>query len=296
MSKEHEQRKEKKSYIFSVDSFSNGISFGQIGSSDFSNFESLPRMLSLKLADDASMALLRSRFVFNKTDSKASSLIELDNHLFKLSRNGILRSSEIYFGNAQDPFFPFDSKFDVSMKFLEIFKKYMPGMLHVQTRSPLIVLAMPVFKSLGKHCSITIGLETCCEDSASRYTPSLPRVSERLKTIRALRQFGIEVKIQVGPVLPYGDWKSDAKKFAEILVEHADFISVLPITDGSKSAESGLRKNPVALKLAQDRKFHWLRRDSARPLLQAIEDIAPEKLVSPQRAQFTNRQLSIFAA
>lgn len=44
--------------------------------------------------------------------------------------------------------------------------------------------------------------------------------------------------LQVGPLLPYGDWKVDASKFAQLLVENADYIYVRPITDGSeKKAE-----------------------------------------------------------
>ncbi|MCB0336834.1 MAG: hypothetical protein KDD62_11035 [Bdellovibrionales bacterium] len=282
-------------YIFSVDSFSNGIAFGQHPVSD-SVSEETRRHYRLRLDQDQEVVRLRSRYVLRPHRDQSNCLHELEANLMRLSNNGILRSSEIFFGTTTDPFHPFEHKFDASMKFLEIFRRYVPGMLHVQTRSPLIVLALPIFKALGKNVTITLGVETNCEKSRQRYTPDLPRIEERLKTAQALRRFGIEVHIQVGPVLPYGDWKTDAKGFAQTLVDHADFIRVLPLTDGSSQSEKRLRKNAVALRVAEDRKFHWLRTDSAVPLLNAIHEIAPEKLEQPVRKHMEDRQLNIFAA
>lgn len=200
---EPEEQTYDKPVMYTVDSFSNGIAFGQHKLEEGQD----PReVYSLRLRDDVEMIRLRSRYALHKERP----LYELERHLMRLSRQGILRSAIIYFGTTTDPFFPFEGKFDASMKFLELFRRYTPGMLHVQTRSPLIVLALPVFKALGKHVSVTIGLESCLEDSVQRYTPGLPRVEERLKTAAALRKFGIEVMLQVHPVLPYGDWRKDA--------------------------------------------------------------------------------------
>src|SRR5690606_29138873 len=118
---------------------------------------------------------------------------------------------------------------------------------------------------------------------------------ERLKAAAALRRFGIEVTIQVGPVLPCGDWRADAAEFATLLAENADYINLFPLTDGSEKTDRRIRGTPLARKLAQDRKFHWLRRDSAEPLRDAIARIAPEKLVEPRRSQLEEKQLKIFA-
>jgi DNA repair photolyase len=179
---------------------------------------------------------------------------------------------------------------------LELFRRYTPGMLYVQTRSPLIVLALPVFKALGQHVSITIGVETPLEEAVQQYTPGLPRVAERLKTATALRRFGIEVNLQVYPVLPYGDWKKDAESFAQILIDHADHIYVNSITDGTDKVEKKVSSMAAAKKLAMDRKFHWLRPDAANPLITEIERLAPEKLRSPERGHLKDKQMKIFAA
>lgn len=274
--------------VYSVDSFANGIAFGQ---HKFPDSEDPRDHYCLKIDDDTELTRLRSRYTLNKQNP----FCELERHLMRLSSQGVLRSACVYFGVTTDPFLPFEAKFDASMRFLELFKKYTPGLLVVQTRSPLLVIAMPVLTRLGCHCAVTLGLETNLEESARRYTSQLPRVEERLKMATALRRFGIEVNIQVAPVLPYGDWKADAGRFADTLVQHADGIHVRSITDGSERVERRLRTNVVAQKLAQDRKFHWLRPDSARVLLTEIEKRAPEKLILKDRPHLKDRQMPLFA-
>ena len=155
---------------------------------------------------------------------------------------------------------------------------------------------MPVLRRLARHAVVTIGLETCDDTSVRRYTPGLPKVGERLKAVTAMRHFGIEVTLQVNPVLPYGDWKADANNFAEILCKHGDYVNVSSITDGSEQTERRIRGSEIARNLARDRKFHYLRADSAEPLIKAIKSIAPQKLEMPKRSFLSDKQISIFAA
>ncbi|MCO6429861.1 MAG: radical SAM protein [Deltaproteobacteria bacterium] len=277
------------SKVFTVDSFANGISFGphkpEPGRSE-------REMYMLRMQDDAELLKLRSRYAIGRSNP----LDELEKNLMRLSRKGVLGRSTIYFGLGTDPFLPFEGKFDTSMRFLELFSKYRPGLLVVQTRSPLIVIAMPALKRLGKHVSVTLGVETPDEQAVRRYTPGFPRAKERLKTAQALRHFGIEVGIQVAPLLPYGDWKADAVEFAQILCDHADHLHIRPLSDGSDQGDRRSRSSESAKALARDRKFHWLRPDAANPLITAVELLAPEKLKAPERKHLFNKQMSIFAA
>lgn len=274
---------------YTVDSFENGIAFGQHKLEEDQD----PRdFYSLRIRDDSELVRLRSRYVLHKNNP----LAELERQLMRLSTQGVLRSSVIYLGTTTDPFHPFAGKFDASMKFLELFMRYTPGKLIVQTRSPLVVIAMPVFRKLGHHAAVTIGVETCLEDTVARYTPGLPRVDERLKAATALRRFGIPVTLQVSPVLPYGDWRADAGRFAEVLAENGDYVYVRSITDGTDRVERQIRSTPLAKRLAEDRKFHWLRPDAAMPLLNALEVIAPEKLKAPNLKSLGDKQLRMFAA
>ena len=274
---------------YTVDSFANGIAFGQHRLERGGD----PRdFYALRLKDDSEMLRLRSRYALHSSNP----LSELEMHLQRLSRHGILRQSTIYLGTTCDPFYPFEGKFDASIKFLEMFQRYTPGQLVIQTRSPLIVIAIPVLKRLGERAAVTIGIETHLDDVVRRYTPGLPRVEDRLKTATALRRFGVQVSLQVAPVLPYGDWRSEAGRFAEVLAENGDYVYVRALSDGSERCERKLRQSALAQKLAQDRRFHWLRPDAANPLISALEKIAPEKLRVPDRPHLAERQLEIFAA
>lgn len=275
--------------VFSVDSFDNGIAFGQHRYVSDSNLRATHR---LKIMEDEEIIKLRTRYALYH----GTPLQKLELRLMRLSRYGLLRHSVIYFGTTTDPFQPFEGKFDASMKFLELFRRYTPGLLVVQTRSPLVVIAMPVFRKLGVHAAVTIGIETNINEMAQRYTPNLPRVEERLKAARALRNFGVEVTLQVGPVLPYGDWKKDARPFAELLSDHGDYIYVQPLTDGSEQRERQVRTTALAKRLAEDRRFQWLRPDAHIPLTNELEKIAPQKLKEPVRSHLKTRQVSMFAA
>lgn len=129
----------------------------------------------------------------------------------------------IILGAKSDPFIPFQGKFDSALRVIETMAALRPSMLFIQTRSPLIVLALPVLKSLGNAVCVTVALETVDETEAVRLTPSLPRPNERIKTARTLKNFGIRTLIQLAPTS-----SSSIKKLAATAVEIADHIIVCP--------------------------------------------------------------------
>jgi DNA repair photolyase len=220
-------------------------------------------------------------------------LADLERNLERLSARGELRQTTVIFGVTTDPFHPFDEKFATSMRFLELFERYSPGKLIIQTRSPLVVIGLPVLKKVKNTTFVSIGIETPSDEVRQRYTPTLPSVSERWKTVRALKRFGLKVGIQVSPLLPYGDWREDASAFAEDLVAEADWVSVTSIAQGAGNARpSGV----LARKLAAERQFFWLRADTHRPLSDALHRIAPEKMYHPAAIEVPNPQLQLFGA
>jgi len=269
--------------ILVVDSYARGISIGRADSEE--------RSFQLLIDGDggASPGGLRSRYVMQSGEP----LGDLERHLARLSSRGELRRTTVVFGVTTDPFHPFDEKFATSMKFLELFERYAPGKLVVQTRSPLIVIGLPVLKQIRHNTFVQIGLETPMEEVRRRYTPDLPTVSERWKTIRALKRFGFKVGVQVGPMLPYGDWRKDAAAFAEDIVAEADFVSVQSVADAARGARPS---GAIARKLAADRQFFWLRADTRKPLCEAIERLAPGKLSHPASIELPDAQLALFRA
>jgi hypothetical protein len=275
--------------IFAVDSFASGISFGQhkipagVDPRDY---------YSLRLEEEAMPGGVRSRYILDRKNP----LHELEKRLEQLACRGILGTSIIHFGTMCDPFSPFSGKFDASMRFLELFNRFVPGQLVVQTRSPLIVIALPVLKKLGSKAAVTLGIETPSQQAADRYTPGLPQVGERLRAANVLRRFNVEVTLQVGPVLPYGDFRRSAGEFAKVLSAHSDYIHLMPMTDGSAAREKQIRSSVIAKKLAADGEFSLLGPGATQPLKTALDEIAPRKMQLPLREHLKPRQMSIFAA
>lgn len=264
-----------------VDSYAKGLSIGRTTQAHQGLFLQME-------GDKASTIPLRSRYVMHNGEP----LKDLERHLERLSVRGELRRATIVFGVTTDPFHPFDEKFATSMRFLELFERFVPGRLIIQTRSPLVVIGLPVLKKMKGSTFVTVGVETPLDDVRARYTPELPSVDERLKTVRALKRFGLRVGIQVAPILPYGDWRSDAQPFAELLSEAADYIVLGSMV---QAAGSPRPSSPLARRLAADRQFFWLRQDSHTPLVDAVSQVAEEKLYHPAEREVVDKQMRLFA-
>jgi DNA repair photolyase len=217
---------------------------------------------------------------------------DLARHLERLSVRGELRESTVVLGVSSDPFHPFDEKFAASLRLLEIFERFVPGQLVIQTRSPLVVIALAALKRVRDATAVVIGIETPLEEVRRRYTPELPSIAERWKVVRTAKRFGFKVGVQVGPMLPYGDWRRDAPLFADELAEAGDFITIQSVVQGEGG---GRPRSALARALAADRQFFWLRHDTHRPLEEAITQVAGVKLYHPLALPLPERQLPLFA-
>lgn len=273
---------------YTVDVFAQGVAIGQ----HRVPAGAVTQLCDLRINDQDSLPRLRSRYSIHRENP----VHELELFLMRLSQLGELGSAVVHFGVTSDPFHPFAGRFDLAMKMLELFKRYQPGLLRLQTRSPLVVIAMPVLRVLGERAAVTLGIETPDDEMVQRYTPGLPRAGERLRAASALRRFGLEVTLQVSPVLPYGEWRRDALQFAELLDQHGDYVVVKPLSDGTPERERKIRATSLARALAHDRRFHWLRHDAANPLISALEERCASKLMLPPRAALRPKQTDMFAA
>lgn len=220
----------------------------------------------------------------------------LEDLLSLLNRQGKLDSTVCYFGCAADPFFSFHKKFNVTMCCLDLLEKYRPMRVVVQTRSPMVIAGLPMLKSLGDRAVVVIPIETHLERIIYRYTPSQPKIAERLLAIEGLRAQGITVNISVSPILPYGDYYRNAWEFADLLNTHADYITFGCLSDGSESAERELKNLELGKKLAEDKQYRWLRPYSYRVLFATLKHIAPDKLRLPVSLITSPSQLEMFVA
>lgn len=231
---------------------------------------------------------------FSPSLSPESSILnDLERLLQSLSQRGTLRESKFVFGVRSDPFL---ANFSLAIRVLTLLARFQPGLTVIQTRSPLLVLAVPQLSALRNRVEVTVPIETHNERALLRYTPTLPKLSDRLSLIATLKQFRLPVTIQAGPLLPWGSWDGDGATFAEFLAQ-TEVASVYFSWICHRQDTWGHPKHSeVAAKLAADRKFHWLRPDTAEPLATHLEKIAPKLLVKPEKRYLHSRQLELFVA
>ncbi len=223
-------------------------------------------------------------------------LQSLEAHLAQLHQQGVLNEAVVYFGTVTDPFLNLQKKFDVTMSCLQLLERYTPARVVCQTRSPMVISALPTLKYLGSRSVVAMPVETILERSVVRYTPGMPRIAERLVAADGLRKQGICVNLVASPVLPYGDYERDAWDFADLLLRHSDYVTFGSIATGDESEERILRSMPVVQKLASDKEYLWLRPHSYRAVYQAAKTLAPDKLFLPVQSVAKRGQLSLFAA
>lgn len=274
--------------VYSIDLYPEGLAFGH---HRIPERDAASEHLYLRLIGIHDHLRLQSKYGLSGRAVKH----ELTEHLSRLSAKGLLHDAEIFFGVAHDPFEGQGGHFAHALSLLEVFKTFKPRRLVVQTRSPLVVIAMPILKQLGEHVRVVVGLETNVEESILKYTPGLARCEERLKTIRALKRFGIPVAVQATPVMPYGDWRKDAGAYAQLLAD-LEVPILLPVEAQEYAARGGSKSGLVAKRLAEARAFFYLRPDTAHPLRDALRRIAPEALAPLDVPERIERQLSMFVA
>lgn len=129
-----------------------------------------------------------------------------------------LKRYSITVGNHEDPLLPFREKFESALRFFDSAVRANVGHLTIATRSPLIITAAPIFFRNKARTAIIIAIESDKDQVSRRFTPSLPRVSERLRTAKALRALGVDVTLQVSPILPRLHARPRAVEFAEALI------------------------------------------------------------------------------
>lgn len=233
-------------------------------------------------------------FLGRRCRIKKSSIAEFELLCMGLSRKGRLCKTLCIIGIESDPLISFDKSFENTVELLTLMKRYRPGMVVIQTRSPMVVLMMAVLQQFGSGLSVTVPFETFSQKAIDRFTPGLPSCKDRLTTANALRGCGIYVSFQCSPLLPYGDWRKDAGAFADTLVKHADHVML----KGAKPPGALKKKkySPLIEHLYKSRSYHWLRDDSICPLVAEIAARKPKVLKHPEWKQLGTSQMDFEAA
>jgi DNA repair photolyase len=126
----------------------------------------------------------------------------LHGELRRVARQGNLSELRIFMSSATDPYQGVEAHLQLTRSCLEKFVEYPPGLLVVQTRSPMVVRDKDLLRQLRDHVWVSMTIETDDEDVRKTFTPTSPTVESRLKAMRELHEAGIRVQAAVSPMLP----------------------------------------------------------------------------------------------
>jgi DNA repair photolyase len=116
----------------------------------------------------------------------------------------LLKNETIVIGTATDPFQPAERRFRITRSVLEVLAEH-PGLsVSIITKSPLITRDIDLLTRINRHSSLTIHLSLISTDRelARKIEPRAPTPEARLRALGRLSDAGIEVGINVMPVLP----------------------------------------------------------------------------------------------
>jgi DNA repair photolyase len=115
-----------------------------------------------------------------------------------------LRADGVVIGTATDPYQPAERRFGVTRSVLEALAEHEGLNVTIITKSPLVTRDLDLLTGIAERSrlSVHLSLITVDRDLARRLEPRAPTPDARLRGIARLRSRGIEVGVNVMPVLP----------------------------------------------------------------------------------------------
>lgn len=141
-------------------------------------------------------------------------------------RRGKLRNKNVYMSTVTDPYQPIEHKLGLTRACLEVMLDYLPRLLTVQTRSPLVVRDIDLFMQMQQRIAVCMSITTDNEQVRRIFEPTCAPIAKRVEAIRAIREAGIPTQASIAPLLP-----CDAERLAELLDPAVDWVVVSTFRD-----------------------------------------------------------------
>jgi DNA repair photolyase len=128
----------------------------------------------------------------------------LRRELRKPARMRALLRETVVIGTATDPYQPAERRYRVTRGVLETLAEQHGLSVTIITKSPLVTRDVDVLMRIASvsRLSVHVSLITTDRELARRLEPRAPTPEARLRAIARLREHGIEVGVNVMPVLP----------------------------------------------------------------------------------------------
>lgn len=195
-----------------------------------------------------------------------SNLAELlGRELEALAEAGKLARTTVFMSSATDPYQGMERRTRLTRGALELFLRYPPRRVLLQTRSSMIERDLDLLVRLGARVIASITLETDDERVRRALTPTSPSVARRLLSARRLREAGVFVQLAVAPMMP-----NHPERLAELADGAADRVVIDTYFDGDGAG--GRRSRALKIGELYERLGYagWFRPGAERELMAAM--------------------------
>lgn len=187
---------------------------------------------------------------------------KLRQELKRLAAKDVLSTTAIFMSSATDPYQGLERRWRLSRACLDALIENPPGLLVVQTRSPLVADDFDRLLALGDRCWLNFTLETDQDEVRRLVTPRCPSIPQRLQTIQQARTAGVNVQITVSPCLPF----SSIESFGELLLTYGHRVVVDSYTTGDGQAGRRTANTAIPALYQEQAWADWRSEDAARAL------------------------------
>ncbi|MCB0189860.1 MAG: radical SAM protein [Caldilineaceae bacterium] len=212
---------------------------------------------------------------------------KLRNELRRLEEKGELATTAIFMSSATDPYQGIERKWRLSRACLDALIERPPGLLVIQTRSPLIEDEFDRIAALGNRCWLNVTLETDRDDVRHALTPLCPSIDRRLITLRRALAADLQVQITVSPLLPY----SSAPVFGNLLIAHSKRVIVDTYTSGDGQQGKRTAATAIPALYEQHGLGNWRAETAAEALFQWLHTAIGDRVGWSQAGFATLAQL-----
>jgi uncharacterized Fe-S cluster-containing radical SAM superfamily protein len=171
--------------------------------------------------------------------------------LLQAARKGRVAGRRIYLSPNTDPYVPQEREYRITRRLLEIFCDYPPGLLVLQTRSPLMAERdLDLLARLGQRVVVALTIPTDRDAVRTIFEPRCPPIAARVRALQALHAQGIPTQASIAPLLP-----CDPPALADLLDGRCDWV----VAQALKLGGPGARTFAPALALVRQHGYEaWL--------------------------------------
>lgn len=187
---------------------------------------------------------------------------KLSAELARLERRGQLAQTAIFMSSTTDPYQGVERRWALTRACLEALTVCPPGLLVVQTRSPLVARDFDLLGRLGERCWLSFTVETDNDDVRRQLTPNCPAVAQRFDTLRQAMDAEIQVQAAVSPCLPF----STVDQFGALLIAHSHRVVVDTYASGDGNLGRRTAKTAIPAAYAALDLGDWRSEEQARSL------------------------------